>query len=216
MILNIMDNKSIMLETVNSAPLDADLNHRIAQRVRELRASRALSLEALATRSGVSRSMISLIERGESSPTAVVLEKLATALNATLASLFEPPLASGNPVARHTEQPLWTDPHSGYVRRNVSPVGCDSTTQAARSPIQIVEVLFPPDARVTYESTAREPLVHQQLWVLEGAMDISVGDTLHQLQAGDCLAHTLDRPMSFHNPTRKAARYVVVIATIPV
>ena len=211
-----MDNKSIMLETVNSAPLDTDLSHRIAQRLRELRASRALSLEALATRSGVSRSMISLIERGESSPTAVVLEKLATALNATLASLFEAPLASGNPVARHAAQPLWTDPHSGYVRRNVSPVGCDSTTQAARSPIQIVEVLFPPDARVTYESATREPLVHQQLWVLEGAMDISVGDTLHQLQAGDCLAHTLDRPMSFHNPTRKAARYVVVIATIPV
>ena len=160
--------------------------------------------------------MISLIERGESSPTAVVLEKLATALNATLASLFEAPLASGNPVARHAEQPLWTDPHSGYVRRNVSPVGCDSTTQAARSPIQIVEVLFPPKARVTYESATREPLVHQQLWVLEGAMDISVGETLHQLRAGDCLAHSLDRPMSFHNPTRKAARYVVVIATIPV
>lgn len=203
-----------MLETVDSAPLNNDLNHRIAQRVRELRASRAMSLEALATRSGVSRSMISLIERGESSPTAVVLEKLATALNTTLASLFEASLANSDPVARYAEQPVWTDPHSGYVRRNVSPVGCDSTTPAARSPIQVVEVLFPPDARVTYESAMREPPVHQQLWVLEGAMDISVGETLHQLRAGDCLAHTLDRPMSFHNPTRKVARYVVVIATL--
>lgn len=203
-----------MLETVDSAPLNNDLNHRIAQRVRELRASRAMSLEALATRSGVSRSMISLIERGESSPTAVVLEKLATALNTTLASLFEASLASSDPVARYAEQPVWTDPHSGYLRRNVSPVGCDSTTPAVRSPIQVVEVLFPPDARVTYESATRDPLVHQQLWVLEGAMDISVGETLHQLRSGDCLAHTLDRPMSFHNPTRKVARYVVVIATL--
>ncbi|MFL6697727.1 MAG: helix-turn-helix domain-containing protein, partial [Vitreoscilla sp.] len=53
------------------------LNARIAQRVRDLRASSGLSLEALAAQSGISRSMISLIERGESSPTAVLLEKLA-------------------------------------------------------------------------------------------------------------------------------------------
>ena len=54
----------------------SELNQRIADRVRELRAAQGLSLEALAAKSGVSRSMISLIERGESSPTAVVLEKL--------------------------------------------------------------------------------------------------------------------------------------------
>ena len=61
--------------------LDAtNINQRIAERVRELRAARGLSLEALAAQSGVSRSMISLIERGESSPTAVVLDKLAVAL----------------------------------------------------------------------------------------------------------------------------------------
>ncbi len=51
----------------------SDLNARIAERVRALRAERGLSLEALAGRSGVSRSMISLVERGETSPTAVVL-----------------------------------------------------------------------------------------------------------------------------------------------
>jgi len=53
----------------------------VAQRVRELRATQGLSLEALADRSGVSRSMISVIERGESSPTAVVLAKLAAGLS---------------------------------------------------------------------------------------------------------------------------------------
>ena len=74
-----------------------DVNHRIAGRVRELRAARGLSLDALARRSGVSRSMISLIERGESSPTAVVLEKLAAGLGTMLASLFDPPAAAGRP-----------------------------------------------------------------------------------------------------------------------
>ena len=100
-----------------------DLNQRIAARVRQLRAARDLSLEALADRSGVSRSMISLIERGETSATAVVLEKLAAALDITLAALFEPPAASAAPLVRKADQAVWRDPESGYLRRNVSPSG---------------------------------------------------------------------------------------------
>src|SRR5436190_12310832 len=103
-----------------------DLTQRIAERVRELRAAQGLSLDALATKSGVSRSMISLIERGESSPTAAVLEKLAVGLGVTLASLFDATTAAQGPtgpVARREEQPQWKDPASGYVRRNVSPAG---------------------------------------------------------------------------------------------
>ena len=56
----------------------ANVNDRIAARVRELRTGRGLTLAALAETCGVSRSMISLVERGESSPTAIVLERLAT------------------------------------------------------------------------------------------------------------------------------------------
>jgi transcriptional regulator with XRE-family HTH domain len=197
-----------MLETKSSmkeAPA-ADLNQRIAQRVRDLRAARGLSLEAMATRSGVSRSMISLIERGESSPTAVVLERLATGLGVAMASLFDTPTPRASPVARAKEQPPWRDPQSGYVRRNVSPSG-------AGSPIQIVEVHFPPGARVAYETGPREPRVHQQVWVQEGAIDITVGDERHRLQAGDCLALVLDRPLLYHNPTRKPARYAVVLCS---
>src|SRR5436190_361146 len=104
-----------------------DLNHRIAARVRELRAAHRLSLDAIAQKSGVSRSMISLIERGESSPTAAVLEKLAAGLGVTLGVLFDPLAAEDDtpdgPVARRADQPEWQDPASGYVRRNVSPPG---------------------------------------------------------------------------------------------
>ncbi len=187
------------------------LNDRIAQRVRNLRAARGLSLDALAAHCGISRSMISLIERGESSPTAVLLEKLATGLNVPLASLFDAPEPSPGPVARRADQPLWQDPHSGYVRRNVSPGGV--VGHDGPSPIQIVEVSFPAKARVAYETGARQPQVHQQVWVLEGSIDVTVGDQPHRLASGDCLALVLDRPVSFHNPTRKAARYAVVIAT---
>ncbi|MGJ7562333.1 helix-turn-helix domain-containing protein [Variovorax sp. GB1R11] len=186
------------------------LNDRIAQRVRELRAARGLSLDALATHCGVSRSMISLIERGESSPTAVLLEKLATGLGVSLASLFDAPSPApepASPVSRFADQLQWRDPHSGYVRRNVSPGGFPS-------PIQVVEVLFPPKARVAYETAAREPVIHQQVWVLDGVIELTVGDDRHRLSTGDCLAMVLDRPMSYYNPTRKTTRYAVVIATV--
>lgn len=191
--------------------LQSDVHRRIAQRVHELRASQSLSLEALAARTGVSRSMISLIERGASSPTAVLLERLATGLGVPLASLFDAPASpgtAGGPVARRAEQPQWRDPASGYVRRNVSPAG-------VASPIQIVEVEFPAGARVAYETGARGVRVFQQVWVLEGGVDVTVGDATHRLKAGDCLAHRLDRPTAFHNPTRKPARYAVVLVTQP-
>lgn len=195
--------------------LDAptDLNQRIGQRVRDLRAARGLSLEALAAQCGASRSMISLIERGESSPTAVLLEKVAAGLGVTLASLFDAAVdrtvaTPASPIARRADQPQWRDPASGYRRRNVSPPGVPQ-------PMQIVEVHFPAGARVAFETGARSQRVHQQIWVLSGAIDITLGDEHHQLREGDCLAMLLDRPTFFHNPTRKPARYAVVIASDP-
>lgn len=183
---------------------DDSLHDRIAQRVRDLRAARGLSLEALATQCGVSRSMLSLIERGESSPTAVVLEKLAAGLGVPLASLFDPPQPVMDPVSRRVDQVAWRDPHSGYVRRNVSPAGPDETTH-------IVDVEFPPHARVTYESGPRQRLVRQYVWMLAGAMEITQGGNTWLLQAGDCLSMGLEHPNSFHNPSDLAARYAVVL-----
>jgi uncharacterized cupin superfamily protein len=75
-----------------------------------------------------------------------------------------------------------------------------------------VGVRFPPGARVMFENAGRERAVHQQIWILEGAMNITLGADLHRLCEGDCLAMQLDRPTTFHNPTEKAARYAVVVA----
>jgi transcriptional regulator with XRE-family HTH domain len=198
-----LDASSMMKESPPSP-----LNDRIARRVRDLRSAHGLSLEALAVRSGVSRSMISLIERAESSPTAVVLERLAAGLHVPLAALFDAPQPSASPVARAAEQASWRDPHSGYVRRNVSPPGGDS-------PIRIVEVAFPARAHVAYETGPREPVVHQQIWVLAGTIEVTLGEDTHRLDAGDCLAHRLDRPVAYRNPTRETARYAVVIVSTP-
>jgi transcriptional regulator with XRE-family HTH domain len=182
------------------------LTQRIAQRVRELRRANGLSLDDLAGRCGVSRSMISLIERGESSPTAVVLEKLAVGLNVSLASLFELPVSKPEPVSRRADQLQWRDPDSGYLRRNVSPISYDS-------PIQIVEVEFPPGARVAYETGPRHPRLSQQVWVLEGRIELTLGEQRHLLEAGDCLAMQLDRPLTYHNPGAEPARYAVVLCS---
>lgn len=183
---------------------ESNINAQIAARIRQLRGERGLSIEALAEASGVSRSMISLIERCETSATAVILEKLAAGLDTTLAGLFAKPSAPANPISRRADQTVWRDPASGYVRRNISPGGYPT-------PIQIVEVDFPPRAHVAYETGRRRPPIHHQVWVLEGAIEVTVGEDLHELGAGDCLAFVLDRPTAYRNTTDRPARYAVVI-----
>ena len=186
-----------------------EINIRIALRIRELRDAQGWSLDALAERSKVSRSNISLIERGESSPTTTVLDKLATALKVPLASLFEqsaPPAIDPSPVSRADKRSIWTDPGSGYVRHRISP--------NAPSLIQLVEVNFPPGQRVHYETGARETEIHQQVWILDGAMEITVGETCWHLETGDCLAIQLNCPIAFRNPTLKPARYLVALASL--
>ena len=66
--------------------------------------------------------------------------------------------------------------------------------------------------QMMFESGARAGRVHQQVWLLRGTIDVTVGKERHRLRAGDCLAMVLDRPILFHNPGRTAARYAVVIA----
>jgi transcriptional regulator with XRE-family HTH domain len=190
----------------------ANLNERIAARVRELRAKHGVSLDTLANRSGVSRSMISLIERGESSPTAVVLDKLAAGLGVPLASMFdsapEETKAKPSPVARRSDQSLWSDPATGYVRRKVSPTGTGQR-------MEIAEIRFPAGGRIAFEGYGKNKAFEQQIWVLAGEMKITVGKTTHHLQKGDCLAMQVSEPTMFHNPGRISARYAVVISTEP-
>ena len=187
-----------------------NINERIARCVRELRNERGYSLDTLAERSGVSRSSISLIERAQTSPTANVLDKLATALDVTLASLFDARAEEGappSPLARRADQPVWTDPDSGYVRRNLSP--------AQPSPLQFVEVQFPAGERVAYDTGARDNEVWQQVWMIDGTLEITLGNVTWRLDSGDCLAMRLDQPIGFHNPTSATARYLVGLVTLP-
>ena len=183
------------------------INGHLAARLRDLRTESGMTMDGLSERTGVSRSMISLIERGESSPTAAVLDKLAAGLGVTLASLFaEKDSAGASPLARRADQRVWRDPDSGYMRRNLSPAGFSS-------PIELVEVVLPPGARVAYDTGHRASPVHQQIWIIEGEIALTLGDETHHLATGDCLSMRLDRPTVFRNHSDRPARYVVALAT---
>lgn len=184
-----------------------DINIRIAHRIRELRLARGYTLEMLATRCQVSRSAISLIERAETSPTAVVLEKLANGLEVPLTQIFinETISPSPQPVIHRNEQAEWRDPETGYIRRTVSPPNL-------KLPFQIVEIEFPPHSRVTYEISESSKVVQQQLWVVEGQIDIQLGKSSYALDQGDCLAMQLDQPVIYSNNSSQVARYILVVS----
>jgi transcriptional regulator with XRE-family HTH domain len=199
-----VDSRSTMMDGA-AVTGRQDINSRIAARVRALRTELGLTLDALAAKCDVSRSMLSLVERGESSPTAVVLEKIATGLGVPLASLFDDVAVSPSPISRRVDRAPWRDPQSGYVRCNISPANFPS-------PLRIVEVEFPAGAKVSYETGAREVGIHQQIWMREGSIEVTVGRVTHRLSEDDCLAMQLDEPVTFRNRTKKTARYVVVLS----
>jgi transcriptional regulator with XRE-family HTH domain len=158
----------------------------------------------MAQRAGVSRAMISRIERGEVHASAVVLDRLCSGLGLSLSVLFAAEAAS--PLLRRAEQPVWRDPSSGYLRREVAPAG---------SPVRIVEVEFPPGAEVSF-ARSRHRVIEQHVWVLEGAIEAEIGGTVHSLAAGDCLHMRLDAGNSFRNISGEPARYAVILTVEPV
>ena len=61
-------------------------------------------------------------------------------------------------------------------------------------------------------ASTRSVGVSQQVWVLDGPLELTVGEATHALGDGDCLAMRLDGPIVFHNPGDRAARFLVALA----
>ncbi len=183
---------------------DADIDGRIGARIRALRAGRNLTLDGLARRAEVSRAMLSRIERGELSPTAQLLNKICGGLGTTLSVLFAEAGTAASPLSRRAGQPVWRDPASHYLRRHVSPPGTGS-------PVDIVEVEFPPGGRVGFDNQ-RLAGTDQHVWVLDGTLVLTLGEEVFRLEQGDCLMMRFDRPVQFHNPTERPVRYAVIIS----
>jgi transcriptional regulator with XRE-family HTH domain len=183
---------------------DTEIDRVLGQRLKAARQRHGLTLDALAERSGVSRAMISRIERGESSPTAALLVRLGSGLGLSLSALLEEN-AGGGPLARRDAQPVWRDPASGYLRRNVSPRGTGSG-------FEIVEVELPAGAEVRLDNASGAAPLDQQIWVLGGRLDLTVEGIRHELAEGDCLQMHLRGPIIYRNPGHAPVRYAVILA----
>jgi transcriptional regulator with XRE-family HTH domain len=174
----------------------------IAGRVRLERSARNWSLAELATRSGVSKAMLSAIERGEASPTAVLLVRIAAAFGMTLSALIARAEQAPGRLARAATQPAWIDPATGYVRRHLSP--------ATDMPLELMRVELPEGATVSLPASSYS-FIRQQIWLVAGRLDFHEGETVHRMEAGDCLALGSPADCTFHAPGPGPAHYLVAV-----
>ncbi|HET6607470.1 MAG TPA: XRE family transcriptional regulator [Rhodopila sp.] len=174
----------------------------LSTRVRLEREARNWTLTDLATRSGISRAMLSKIERGEASPTAALLGRLSAAYGLTVSQLFAR-AEQGGQLARVAEQPAWRDPETGFVRRSLSPPGA--------VPLELVWGELPPGARIAYTAASYRFIADQQLVVIEGGLTIRQIDAVYELGAGDCLRWGPPQDVTFENGGTVLCRYVVAL-----
>ncbi len=180
------------------------MERRIADGIKKRREALDWSANDLAERSGVSRAMVSKIERLEVSPTAVLLGRLCNALGITLSSLIASAESSaGPPISRADEQPVWRDPDTGLLRTMVSPRNTNSR-------VEIVHVELPSGAEVKYDAQ-RHPY-DQHLLVLQGKLTWSSESDEFELSVGDCIQSRIDVAHAFANRGRNACKYLVIIA----
>ena len=143
--------------------------------------------------------MINRIERAESSPTAVVLGKLAAAFQVSVSALLTP--AEGAGVHRSADATEWHDPDTGYRRRQIT---------GPRFPADIAEVHLPPGARVPYPA-ASLAFQREAVWVLDGRLTFHEGDTVHELNPGDSIEVLEPVPCVFANTTNTECRYAIIL-----
>ncbi|MGW4437540.1 helix-turn-helix domain-containing protein [Streptomyces sp. NPDC004596] len=187
------------MRTETPDPVDA----RIGARLAELRAGRGWSLGELAERSGVSRSTLSRAERAETSATASLLNRLCHVYGRTMSQLLSEVEAEPAALVRAAEQRLWQDPAAGFARRSVSP-----PHGGLRG--ELVEGRLTQGADIAYDRPP-VPGLEQHLWVLDGTLEVTTGDTSHALGTGDCLRMRVYGPTRFRCPGPGGARYVLAV-----
>ena len=180
------------------------LESAIGERVRLLRVARGQTLDDLAAASGVSRAMISRIERGEARPTAQLLSRLCAALDLTLSAFFAFSGEAGDPLSRREDQVVWRDPETGYQRRAVS-----APNTASR--VEVIDVTFPPGARIAYPPETAKAGMTQHVWLFSGRLRMTLREAVHDLHPGDCLYMSITEGHVFENPGDEPAHYAVVL-----
>jgi transcriptional regulator with XRE-family HTH domain len=182
-----------------------DLAQEFGRRVRTLRDRSELTLEELASRSGVSRAMLSKVERGEKSPTIGVAKRIAHALDSTLSFLtggMEDRQAVV--VVRHDERHVFRDSETGFERHLLSPTMVGSRVELLQHwlPAGVSTGMMP-----AYRSGTEKHVA-----VAQGELIVTLpGQEIH-LAEGDALFFEAKVEHAFTNRSKKNCSYYLVIS----
>jgi rhodanese-related sulfurtransferase/transcriptional regulator with XRE-family HTH domain len=176
-----------------SEPNEPALDALIAANLRELRASRDLSLDALAKLSGIARAQLGQIELGRTTPGLDVVWKLARALDVPFATLVTAPARHGTVVVRLRRS---------QARKLVSSEGRFGSRPlfppSERGGVEFYELWLAGHSRE--ESEAHPPGTRENLVVTAGKLVLEVGGESHRLDAGDAIIFAADVPHAYANP----------------
>lgn len=177
----------------------------IGARVRALREAMGLSLRDLAERTGVSAPMLSQVERGETSPTLAVAEKIAAGLELTLSQLLR--LDEGEHVAVSRAGRRRRYERGGHRFEELTPPLPGQRVDVSLHTLRAGATTGGPGDPPMHEPGSRETAV-----VLTGVLALVVDGTRHELRAGDSVTFDADLPHHFENDGEEATRFIAVIA----
>jgi transcriptional regulator with XRE-family HTH domain len=176
-------------------------------RIRALREGMDLSLRDLAERCGVSAPMLSQVERGETSPTLAVAERIAAGLELSLSQLLRLDEGDGVTVVRASERAQGGARSRGHRYEVLTP-----PLPGQRAEISL-HVLRPGAATGGLDDPPmHEPGSRETAVVAEGRLRLVCGGAEHDLEEGDAVTFDSDLPHHFENPGDEMARFYAVVA----
>ena len=185
-----------------TSPSDRASMQALGARARAERRRRRLSLVELAARAGVSRSMLSDVERGAKAPTVLVLDRIATGLGTSLARLLGEERGARVVVLRRGEHDVARDP-SGWERTILSPVlpGVEFELMRTSIPAGVDAGAFSPHA----------PGSREYLAVERGTLRLTLDGTPYTLFAGDSIYYAGDCWHAFANRSSTTCVYYLAM-----
>jgi transcriptional regulator with XRE-family HTH domain len=167
------------------------INEHLGRRVKELRSERGWSLDSLATASGVSRSMLSEIEREKANPTLAVTFRIASAFGMTLAELVETPGAAPMiQVVRGNDRAQVFRSDKQHQIRTLSPLNLEKD-------VEFYEVVLKPGGAM--RSKAHYDGTREFLTIEKGRVRVESADASEELDAGDSASYRADVPHALVN-----------------
>lgn len=175
--------------------------------LRGKRKARKLTLDALAKRSGVSKSLLSQVERGHVNPTFAVLWNLTQALGITLSELADnSDNAQTSPVVEHIKAystPTITSADGKVTLRMLSPV-------RTVLDMEWYEVILAPKSELHNSPHSQGTYLH--LSAQTGALEVHIQRHKMQLEVGETLRFEGNQSYQVYNPSEQSVRALLVIA----